>query len=52
MTVYVTVPSLTALKVAGSGKLEMDGPLTSRCPDAGRVSGSGNLVVPQLTATP
>jgi hypothetical protein len=50
VTVYITVPSLTALRVSGSGKMEVDGPLKA---DAMKlaVSGSGNLRVPQLTAT-
>ena len=48
--VYITVPSLTALRVGGSGKLEVEGPLKA---DAMKlnVSGSGSLRVPQLTAT-
>jgi hypothetical protein len=50
VTVYVTVPSLTALRVGGSGKIEVEGSLKA---DAMKlaVSGSGSLRVPQLTAT-
>lgn len=50
VAVFVTVPSLKALKVAGSGKLEMDGFLRADALMLS-VSGSGSLVVPQLTAT-
>jgi hypothetical protein len=50
VTVYITAPSLTALRVGGSGKFEVEGPLKA---DALKlaVSGSGSLRVPQLTAT-
>jgi hypothetical protein len=50
VTVYITAPSLTALRVGGSGKLEVDGSLKA---DAMKlvVSGSGSLRVPQLMAT-
>ena len=50
VTVYVTVPRLTALRVGGSGKLEVDGPLRADAL-ALVVSGSGNLQVRQLAAT-
>ena len=49
VTVYVTAPSLTALRVGGSGKLEMNGPLEADALTLA-VSGSGDLVVPQLKA--
>ncbi len=49
VTVYVTAPSLTALRVGGSGKLEVNGPLEADAM-ALAVSGSGDLVVPQLKA--
>ncbi len=49
VTVYVTAPSLTALGVAGSGDLKVEGPV-----QAGdfrvSVAGSGNLELTQLTA--
>lgn len=50
VTVYITAPSLTALRVGGSGKLEVEGALKA---DAMKldVSGSGKLQVPQLTAS-
>jgi hypothetical protein len=50
VTVYITAPSLTALRVGGSGKFEVEGPLKA---DAMKldVSGSGKLQVPQLTAS-
>ena len=48
VTVYITAPSLTVLKVAGSGKLEVEGPLQAETL-ALVVAGSGNLVVPQLS---
>lgn len=48
VTVYITAPSLTALKVAGSGQLEVEGPLKAEIL-ALVVAGSGNLVVPQLS---
>ena len=47
--VYVTAPSLTALRVGGSGKLEVSGPLEANAM-ALAVSGSGDLLVPQLKA--
>ncbi|MFC6222635.1 head GIN domain-containing protein [Hymenobacter artigasi] len=49
VTVYVTVPSLTALRVGGSGKLELNGPLEADAMTLA-VSGSGDLLVPQLRA--
>lgn len=49
VTVYLTAPDLTALKVAGSGKLEVDGPLQANALTLA-VAGSGNLLVPQLAA--
>lgn len=49
VTVYVTAPTLTALRVSGSGKLEASGPLQAET-IALNVSGSGNLRVPQLQA--
>ena len=49
VTVYVTAPSLAALKVGGSGKLEVDGPLKADAMQLA-VAGSGYLQVPQLTA--
>ena len=49
VAVYVTAPSLTALRVSGSGRLEVSGAL-----EAGAltlvVSGSGDMLVPQLRA--
>ena len=50
ITVYVTAPSLTGLRVGGSGKLEMNGPLQADALTLA-VSGSGDLLVPQLQAT-
>ncbi len=50
VTVYVTAPDLTALRVGGSGKLEVDGPLQADALTLA-VAGSGDLRVPQLTAT-
>ena len=47
VTVYVTAPSLTALRVGGSGKLEVSGALEANDMTLA-VSGSGDLVVPQL----
>ena len=49
VTVYVTVPSLTALRVGGSGKLEVNGNLEANAMTLA-VSGSGDLLVPQLKA--
>ena len=49
VTVYVTVPNLTALRVGGSGRLELNGPLEADVLVLA-VSGSGDLVVPQLRA--
>ena len=49
VTVYVTAPDLTALRVGGSGKLEVDGPLRVDALTLA-VAGSGDLRVPQLTA--
>jgi hypothetical protein len=49
VTVYVTAPALKALRVGGSGKLEVSGPL--QADDMALVlSGSGDLAVPQLQA--
>ncbi|SFQ32847.1 head GIN domain-containing protein [Hymenobacter arizonensis] len=48
--VYITAPSLTALKVAGSGQLDAEGPIKGESMNL-TVAGSGNLRVPQLTAT-
>lgn len=50
VTVYVTAPTLTALRVGGSGKFEVDGPLKADALTLA-ISGSGQLQVPQLTAT-
>ena len=50
VTVYITAPSLTALRVGGSGKLQVEGPLKAETM-ALEVSGSGSLKVPQLTAS-
>ncbi|WP_210518136.1 head GIN domain-containing protein [Hymenobacter terricola] len=50
VTVYITAPSLTALRVGGSGKLEVEGHLKTEALSLA-VSGSGNLQVPQLTAS-
>ena len=47
VTVYVTAPSLKALRVGGSGKLEVNGPLQADAMTLA-VSGSGDLAVPQL----
>ncbi|MBF9142812.1 head GIN domain-containing protein [Hymenobacter properus] len=49
VTVYVTASALTALRVGGSGKLEVDGALQADAL-ALNLSGSGDLVVPQLQA--
>ncbi len=49
VTVYVTALSLTALRVGGSGKLEVNGPLQADTMTLA-VSGSGDLLVPQLQA--
>ncbi|MCI1188489.1 DUF2807 domain-containing protein [Hymenobacter sp. DH14] len=49
VTVYVTAPSLTALRVGGSGKMEVNGALQADAM-ALAVSGSGDLLVPQLQA--
>ena len=49
VTVYVTAPSLTALRVGGSGKMEVSGPLEAAAMTLA-VSGSGDLLVPQLKA--
>lgn len=49
VTVYVTAPDLTALRVGGSGKLEVDGSLRADALTLA-VAGSGDLRVPQLTA--
>ncbi|WP_052732511.1 head GIN domain-containing protein [Hymenobacter terrenus] len=50
VTVYVTAPDLTALRVGGSGKLEVEGPLKANAITLA-MAGSGNLLVPQLTAS-
>jgi hypothetical protein len=50
VTVYVTAPSLTALRVGGSGKLEVNGALQADAMTLA-VSGSGDLLVPQLRAS-
>lgn len=47
VTVYVTAPSLSALRVGGSGKLETSGALQADAMTLA-VSGSGDLVVPEL----
>ena len=49
VTVYVTAPVLTALRVGGSGELAVEGPLQSDALRLG-MAGSGRLRVPQLTA--
>lgn len=49
VTVYVTVPALTELRVGGSGKLEVNGPLQADALTLA-LSGSGDLLVPQLRA--
>jgi hypothetical protein len=49
VTVYVTAPRLSALRVGGSGKLEVNGTLQAEDMNLA-VSGSGDLVVPQLQA--
>lgn len=50
VTVYITAPNLSALRVGGSGKLEVNGPLKADAMTLA-MSGSGNLEVPQLTAS-
>ncbi|HEX8326947.1 MAG TPA: head GIN domain-containing protein [Hymenobacter sp.] len=50
VTVYITAPTLTALRVNGSGRLNVEGALKAE-EMALTVSGSGDLQVPQLTAT-
>ena len=50
VTVFVTAPALTALRVGGSGQLEVSGPLQADAL-ALAVSGSGRLLVPALTAS-
>ena len=47
--VYVTVPSLTAVSVSGSGDLRVEGPVQAGDFQVS-VAGSGNLFLPQLTA--
>ena len=49
VTVYVTAPVLTALRVGGSGELAVEGPLQSDALQLA-MAGSGRLRVPQLTA--
>ena len=48
--VYLTAPDLTALRVGGSGRLEVMGPLRATALMLA-VAGSGDLQVPELTAT-
>lgn len=50
IVVYVTAPTLTALRVGGSGRVEVQGPLKATAL-ALDVAGSGNLLVPELTAS-
>ncbi|MFD2719114.1 head GIN domain-containing protein [Hymenobacter monticola] len=50
VTVYVTAPTLKALRVGGSGKLEVSGPLQADGMTLS-LSGSGDLLVPQLQAS-
>lgn len=50
VTVYITAPSLAALRVGGSGKMEVEGPLKADAMTL-TVSGSGSLRVPQLAAS-
>jgi len=50
VTVYITAPSLTALRVGGSGRMEVDGALKADAMTLA-VAGSGSLQVPQLTAS-
>ena len=50
VTVYITAPTLNGLRVGGSGKMEVEGPLKADAMKLG-VSGSGSLRVPQLAAT-
>lgn len=50
VTVYVTVPALTALRVGGSGKMQVEGGLKADNLSLA-VSGSGRLQVPQLAAS-
>lgn len=50
VTVYVTAPNITVLRVGGSGQLEVAGPLRVEALTLA-VAGSGQLLVPQLTAT-
>ena len=50
VTVYVTAPDLAALRVGGSGKLEVSGALKADAMTLA-MSGSGTLLVPQLTAS-
>lgn len=49
VTVYVTAPRLSALRVGGSGKLEVNGGLQAEALTLA-VSGSGDLLVPELKA--
>ena len=49
VTVYVTAPSVTALRVGGSGQIKVDGGLKADKMTLA-VSGSGDLQVPELTA--
>lgn len=50
ITVYITAPGIAALRVGGSGKLEVSGALNAEAMRLD-VSGSGKLQVPQLTAS-
>ena len=50
VTVYITAPTLTALRVGGSGKMEVDGSLKADAMTLA-VAGSGSLLVPQLAAS-
>jgi hypothetical protein len=50
VTVYITAPTLAALRVNGSGKFTTEGALRAE-KMALAVSGSGHLEVPQLTAS-
>ncbi len=50
VTVYVTAPTVHALRVSGSGRLQVEGDLNTDNLALG-VSGSGRLLVPRLTAT-
>ncbi|MDP4205303.1 MAG: head GIN domain-containing protein [Bacteroidota bacterium] len=49
LTIYITVPEVTALNISGSGQLTVDGPLTARIIDLA-VSGSGILKLTNLSS--